>query len=139
MYGEEGLKDEQRGQHYQSWNFYKQNFGIYDDDPEVITLSRSDFIQSVLGGSSDSSLGAEESNIWFVNFYSTQCSHCHELAPTWRELARQLDGVVRIGAVNCMDDWMLCNEQQIHSFPSLIMYPKVNNPFINLLFINPYI
>ena len=43
-YGEEGLKDNQNhGQQYQSWNFYKQNFGIYDDDPEVITLTRSDF------------------------------------------------------------------------------------------------
>lgn len=35
-----------------------------------------------------------------------------------------LDGVVRIGAVNCMDDWSLCNQQQIQAFPSLIMYPK---------------
>jgi DnaJ-class molecular chaperone len=45
MYGEEGLKDDQqgRGNHYQSWNFYQQNFGIYDQDPEVITLSRSEF------------------------------------------------------------------------------------------------
>jgi curved DNA-binding protein CbpA len=43
-YGEEGLKDNQNNGHqYQSWNFYKQNFGIYDDDPEVITLTRSDF------------------------------------------------------------------------------------------------
>lgn len=44
MYGEDGLKDDHnKGQNYQSWNFYKQNFGIYDDDPEVITLTRSDF------------------------------------------------------------------------------------------------
>lgn len=44
-YGEEGLKDNMnnQGHNYQSWNFYKQNFGIYDDDPEVVTLSRSDF------------------------------------------------------------------------------------------------
>lgn len=20
--------------------------------------------------------------IWFINFYSTHCSHCHDLAPT---------------------------------------------------------
>lgn len=116
MYGEEGLKDNHNaGQQYQNWNFYHKNFGIYDDDPEVITLTRTDFVQMVETNSDI---------IWFVNFYSTQCSHCHELAPTWRELAKQLDGVIRIGAVNCGDDWMLCNEQQIRSFPSLIMYPK---------------
>ena len=73
-YGEDGLKDNHNaGQQYQNWNFYHQNFGIYDDDPEVITLTRTDFVQMV------------ETNtdiIWFVNFYSNQCSHCHELAPT---------------------------------------------------------
>ena len=60
-YGEEGLKDDfNRGNQYQSWNFYQQNFGmyvysilfynkflffigIYDEDPEIITLSRTDF------------------------------------------------------------------------------------------------
>lgn len=115
MYGEEGLKDNQNnGQNYQSWNFYNQNFGIYDEDPEIVTLTRSDFMQFV---------DSNTDTIWFVNFYSTQCSHCHELAPTWRELAKKLDGVVKIGAVNCMDDWHLCNMQQIQSFPSLIMFP----------------
>lgn len=43
QFGEEGLKDNQSGFNYQSWNYYNQNFGIYDNDPEVITLSRSDF------------------------------------------------------------------------------------------------
>ncbi|CAF0707832.1 unnamed protein product, partial [Brachionus calyciflorus] len=115
QFGEDGLKENQNsGHNYQSWNFYQQNFGIYDDDPEVITLSRSDFRQTVVNSNT----------IWFINFYSTQCSHCHELAPTWRELAKLLDGVVKIGAVNCMDDWMLCNEERIQAFPSLIMYPK---------------
>ena len=61
-YGEEGLKDDfNRGNQYQSWNFYQHNFGsssslmhsliaafasrlgIYDEDPEIITLSRADF------------------------------------------------------------------------------------------------
>lgn len=49
MYGEDGLKDMQnQGNQYQSWNFYNQNFGIYDNDPEVITLTRSDFSTFVL-------------------------------------------------------------------------------------------
>jgi DnaJ homolog subfamily C member 10 len=115
-YGEEGLKDSQnQGHHsYQNWNFY-QNIGIYDDDPQVITLTRSDFMQNVNGN---------KDTIWFINYYSTQCSHCHDLAPTWRELAKQLEGVVKIGAINCMDDWLLCNEQRIMAFPSLIIYPQ---------------
>ncbi|XP_067687759.1 dnaJ homolog subfamily C member 10-like [Haliotis asinina] len=114
MHGEEGLEDKQQGRHYESWQWYQDNFGIYDDDPEIITLSRSDFEQSVEG----------TGDIWFINYYSPHCSHCHDLAPTWREVARQLEGVIRIGAVNCEDDWQLCRMQGVRSYPSLIMYPQ---------------
>ncbi|KAK0067173.1 dnaJ subfamily C member 10 [Biomphalaria pfeifferi] len=114
QYGEEGLKDDfQRGRSYESWQWYQQNFGIYDDDPEIITLSRSDFEQSV----------ENTGELWFINFYSPHCSHCHELAPAWREVARELENVIRIGAVNCEDDWQLCRMQNIHSYPSLVFYP----------------
>ncbi|CAF0832321.1 unnamed protein product [Didymodactylos carnosus] len=115
QYGEQGLKDDfNRGNQYQSWSFYKQNFGIYDEDPEIITLSRTDFLQSIDG----------TQDIWFINYYSPQCGHCHDLAPVWREIAKVLEGVIRIGAVNCMDEWALCNEQGIQSYPSLLIYPR---------------
>lgn len=117
LHGEEGLKDDfgsgWQG-NFRSWNYYYESFGIYDDDPEIITLSRSDFEQSVTGARAT----------WFINFYSPQCSHCHHLAPAWRALARELEGVIRIGAVNCEEDWMLCRQQNIHSYPSLMMYPQ---------------
>ncbi|TKR94871.1 hypothetical protein L596_009103 [Steinernema carpocapsae] len=113
-YGEEGLKDDfQPGNKYQSWQFYKDNFGIYDDDIEIVTLSRADFQQAVL----------DSGDLWFVNFYSTFCSHCHQLAPTWREFAREMDGVIRIGAVNCAEDPMLCQSQNVMGYPSLVLYP----------------
>ena len=43
LYGEEGLKDDHFSNKYQSWSYYNEQFGIYDDDPEIITLSQSDF------------------------------------------------------------------------------------------------
>lgn len=33
-----------------------------------------------------------------------------------------LNGIVRIGAVNCQDDYALCRQQNIHSYPSLVFY-----------------
>ncbi|GFO05576.1 Dnaj homolog subfamily c member 10-like [Plakobranchus ocellatus] len=115
QFGEAGLKEDgPHGRRYESWQFYQQNFGIYDDDPEIITLSRVDFEQSVEG----------TGELWFINFYSTHCSHCHDLAPTWRDVARELEGVIRIGAVNCEDDWQLCRRQGIFSYPSLLFYPQ---------------
>uniref|UniRef100_T1KBH9 DnaJ homolog subfamily C member 10 n=1 Tax=Tetranychus urticae TaxID=32264 RepID=T1KBH9_TETUR len=115
LHGEEGLKDDfERGQSWHSWNYYEESFGIYDDDPQIITLSRSEFEASV----------TNSPFIWFINFYSPQCSHCHHIAPEWRSMARELENIIRVGAVNCEEDWVLCREQRIHGFPSLILYPK---------------
>lgn len=117
LYGEEGLDSSHssnwRG-NFHSWKYYSESFGIYDDDLEIITLNKNEFEQSV----------HNSPYIWFVNFYSPQCSHCHQLAPAWRALARDLEGVVRIGAVNCEEDWMLCRNENIWSYPSLILYPQ---------------
>lgn len=76
QFGEKGLEDGfQGGNNYQSWQFYNDNFGIYDDDQEIVTLNRADFQRMV----------SDSNEIWFINFYSTYCSHCHQLAPTVRE------------------------------------------------------
>ncbi|XP_076035783.1 dnaJ homolog subfamily C member 10-like [Oratosquilla oratoria] len=113
LYGEEGLDENRSHQQYHSWTFYRDNFGIYDDDPEIITLNKADFEQNVAGSQ----------DIWFINFYHPSCSHCHTLAPAWRAVARALEGVVRIGAVNCDDDYQLCSTQGIRSYPTLLSYP----------------
>ncbi|XP_067266519.1 dnaJ homolog subfamily C member 10 [Chanodichthys erythropterus] len=116
-YGEKGLQDEQQGGRYESWNYYRYDFGIYDDDPEITTLDRGDFDAAVNSG-----------EVWFVNFYFPRCSHCHDLAPTWREFAKEMDGVIRIGAVNCGDNGMLCRSKGISSYPSLYVFRAGMNP-----------
>ena len=48
----------------------------------------------------------------------------------WREVARELDGIIRIGAINCQDEWGLCTSQGIQSYPSLKLYPTVSKPLV---------
>ncbi|XP_076024206.1 dnaJ homolog subfamily C member 10 [Genypterus blacodes] len=115
-YGEKGL-DEQQGGRYESWSYYRYDFGIYDDDLEIITLDSGDFEAAVDSG-----------EIWFVNFYFPRCSHCHLLAPTWREFAKDMDGVIRIGAVNCGDNNHLCRRKGVNSYPSLFIYRAGQKP-----------
>ncbi|KAL4635492.1 hypothetical protein GN956_G12886 [Arapaima gigas] len=110
-YGEKGLQDSEQGARYESWNFYRYDFGIYDDDLEIITLDRADFDAAVNSG-----------ELWFVNFYFPRCSHCHDLAPTWRQFAKEMDGVLRIGAVNCGDNGRLCRSKGVSSYPSLYVF-----------------
>uniref|UniRef100_A0A0K0FXH9 DnaJ homolog subfamily C member 10 n=1 Tax=Strongyloides venezuelensis TaxID=75913 RepID=A0A0K0FXH9_STRVS len=115
QFGEEGLDNNfNGGNNYQSYSFYKDKFGIYDDDVEIVTLAHSDFQQSVI----------DSGEIWFVNFYSTFCSHCHDLAPTWREFAKEFENVIRVGAVNCAESPNFCTGQGIRGYPSLVLYPS---------------
>ncbi|CAJ0963827.1 unnamed protein product, partial [Mesorhabditis belari] len=114
QYGEAGLADDfNPNQNFQSWQFYRDNFGIYDEDTEITTLNRVEFTQMVSG----------TGEIWFINFYSTYCGHCHQLAPTWRKFAAAMDGVIRVGAVNCAEDPGLCQSQNVFGYPSLVWYP----------------
>ncbi|KAF5269548.1 hypothetical protein FQR65_LT17955 [Abscondita terminalis] len=112
LFGDVGNKAS--NQKYQSYTYYRDQFGIYDDDPLIITLTRSDYELNVL----------DPSQVWFVNFYSAQCHHCHELAPVWRRLSSELEGVIRIAAVNCEEDWALCRQLGIMSYPTLLYYEK---------------
>ena len=44
LYGEKGLKDGlQNDRQHQNWHFYENQFGIYDDDPEIITVTSAEF------------------------------------------------------------------------------------------------
>ena len=121
-YGEEGLKDkeekkQQRGHHgnRRSWQYY-QNEGLYDEDDEIVTFEENETFNTIYTGG----------DIWFVNFYSTMCSHCHTLAPAWREMAKQLDGLVNIGAVNCMTSGHLCNRQRLTGYPTMLFFKNGN-------------
>lgn len=71
---------------------------------------------------------------WFVNFYSPMCSHCHHLAPTWKEVAKLLSGVVKIAVVNCKDNRKLCYQVGINAYPTLLHFKKVSrqNLSVNL-------
>eukprot|EP00042_Codosiga_hollandica_P038558 m.314809 g.314809 ORF g.314809 m.314809 type:complete len:331 (-) comp55423_c0_seq1:4445-5437(-) len=116
-YGEEGLKEGfNGGQQYDSWQHYKEDFGLYDDDPQIETIPDADFQDLVM----------QSEDRWFVNFYSTGCSHCHELAPSWREFGKEMQGMIGVAAVNCREQWSICQNVGIRMFPTLIFFQSKN-------------
>lgn len=112
--GEDGLNNYHGKQTYHSWGYYHNNFGLYDDDKYVINLKENDYYGSVINSDLN----------WFVNFYSMRCGACHQLAPTWMEVAKLLNGIVKIAAVNCVLDKRLCYEVGIRAYPTLLYFQK---------------
>lgn len=43
LYGDVKSSDNNQKQQYQSYSYYKDEFGIYDDDPLIVTLGLYDF------------------------------------------------------------------------------------------------
>jgi curved DNA-binding protein CbpA len=45
--------------------------------------------------------GSDAKHVWLVMFYAPWCQHCKKFTPTFERLALELDGLVKVGAVNC--------------------------------------
>jgi thioredoxin domain-containing protein 5 len=55
--------------------------------------------------------------------FSNRCGHCKKLAPTWEELAKELQRQVAVAEVNCEDYKSLCSSEGVTGFPMLVFYP----------------
>jgi protein disulfide-isomerase len=59
---------------------------------------------------------------WFIKFYAPWCHHCQALAPTWATLARQMQGKLNIGEVNCDAEKKLCKEARVRGYPTMLFF-----------------
>lgn len=56
---------------------------------------------------------------WFVKFYAPWCHHCQALAPSWHQMAKELQGKLNIGEVNCDVEVRLCKEVRVKGYPTI--------------------
>ncbi|KAK3718406.1 hypothetical protein LTR37_005220 [Vermiconidia calcicola] len=59
---------------------------------------------------------------WFIKFYVPWCSHCQALAPNWQGMARQMEGRLNIGEVNCDVEKRLCKDVKVRGFPTILFF-----------------
>ncbi|KAL2406041.1 hypothetical protein ABEF93_001734 [Exophiala dermatitidis] len=59
---------------------------------------------------------------WFVKFYVPWCSHCQHLAPTWAEMAKEMEGKLNVGEVNCEQSPRLCKDAKVSAYPTIYFF-----------------
>ena len=56
---------------------------------------------------------------WFIKFYAPWCHHCQALAPSWLQMAKELQGKLNVGEVNCEQEVRLCKDVRVKAYPTI--------------------
>ena len=70
-------------------------------------------------------VGPHSTGYVVVEFFAGWCGHCQSFAPVWKEAARHACAAapgLQFGAVDCVADYLLCQEMRISSFPTLRIF-----------------
>ncbi|KAK5980667.1 DnaJ domain and thioredoxin-containing protein [Trichostrongylus colubriformis] len=85
--------------------------------PSLVTSLGNDYWQTVL----------DSDEPWLVDFFAPWCGHCVQFAPVFEQIAKVLDGKVKLGKVDC-DQWPgVCRGAQIQSYPTVRFYKGQRN------------
>ena len=82
---------------------------LYKFPGPVVELTPANFDKEVIKGD----------EMWMVEFYAPWCGHCKSLAPSWELAAKQLRGVVKVGAVDMDAHPSLGQPYDVKGFPTL--------------------
>jgi len=94
---------------------------FYENSEDVVELTEKNFAANVIGSD----------HVWVVEFFAPWCGHCKHFAPEYSRAAKNLHGIVHVGAVNCDNEKQLCGAFGIQGFPTVKIFPWSTVPSPN--------
>ena len=83
---------------------------LYKNPGPVVELTADNFKKEVL---------QDKDSMWLVEFYAPWCGHCKQLAPSYELAAKQLKGVVKLGAVDMTVHESVGRPYDVKGFPTI--------------------
>lgn len=81
---------------------------------DVVELTDSNFDKLVL----------QSDDVWLVEFYAPWCGHCKNLAPEWAKAAKELNGKVKLGALDATAYQSKAQEYGVQGYPTIKFFPS---------------
>jgi len=91
---------------------------LYTADDKIVLLNATNFQPNICGSE----------RAWLVEFYSSWCGHCIHFAPTFKQLAADVNGwrdVMGIAAIDCAQEENMptCREYEVMGYPTIKFFP----------------
>jgi len=66
----------------------------------------------------------DSKDLWFVEFYAPWCGHCKALAPEFEKAAKNLEGLVKVGAVDMTQHGTVGSPYNIQGYPTIKFFKR---------------
>uniref|UniRef100_A0A1A9Z7Z6 Thioredoxin domain-containing protein n=1 Tax=Glossina pallidipes TaxID=7398 RepID=A0A1A9Z7Z6_GLOPL len=96
--------------------FTSISYALYMPQDDVVELNSSNF-EIVL----------KDPNIWIIEFYAPWCGQCVKFMPKYRTLAKNLRGLIRVGAINGDLYPQLIKQYNVKAYPTIKIFGIYKN------------
>lgn len=110
----DSAKDEKKGAKAEEEEDVFDASDMYAGALNIVTLDDDNFDQTVLNSDA----------VWLIKVYSPTCGHCKAMHADWVKAAKQLNNVVKFGAINDVVAYELSKKFQFRSVPKILYYKK---------------
>ena len=90
---------------------------LFDNDTKVVQLDQDNFEKEVL----------KSKDLWLILFYAPWCGHCKRFHPEYEKAAKGLEGIFKIGAVDCTKSTELAGKYEIRGYPTVKFFNTNKN------------